>query len=212
MRDHQPIEITEFNGLFRRKDSTESCPIDHFIDGQNLQFIEGGIETRAGITVWSGGIGFFNILKVKNYQKVAGESLLLLDSNGNIYDTGSPTPSTPILTIVGMLDFGYVVINGRAYISPSTIAHGMAGEFVYVYKGDGIATTARKAAGTGPTDAEGLLAAANGAAGHVQAGYHIFGIVYETDTGFFTKIGPDTLPALLCPGTAKVNLSSIPVS
>src|SRR6185369_5091765 len=57
-----------------------------------------------------------------------------------------------------------------------------------------------------------LLAAANGAAGHVQAGYHIFGIVYETDTGFFTKIGPDTLPALLCPGTAKVNLSSIPVS
>lgn len=211
MRDHSPITVDEFNGLWRRGDA-DSTPLDHFSDCNNLRYIEGGFETRPGIIADTvNGIGFFNLLKIKNYEKVNDESLLLLDTDGNIYDTGSPTPTTPILTIAGMLDFGLFVYAGRAYISPSTKAHGMAGEFVYVYKGDG--TPARKAAGFAPTDADGALAAANSAtAGDVEAGIHIFGVVYETDTGFLTSVGPDTLATVNATGGFKVDLSNIPVS
>jgi len=210
MRDHTAINIEEFNGLWRRGDA-DSTPIDHFSDCNNIIYIEGGFETRPGIKAdITNGIGFFNLLKIKNYEKVNDESLLLLDEDGNIFDTGSPTPTTPILTIIGMLDFGFFVYAGRAYISPSTKAHGMAGEFVYVYMGDG--TPARKAAGFAPTLVDGNMAAANsGTVGHVEAGYHIFGAVYETDTGFLTSIGV-VRPVLLAPGAQQVNLTAIPVS
>jgi hypothetical protein len=210
MRDHNPITIEEFNGWWQRG-SADSTPLDHFSDCVNIQYIESGFESRAGIKAdLDIGIGFTNLLKVKNYPKVSSESLLLLDTNGNIFDSGSPTPLTPILTIVGMLDFGLAFFGGRAYISPSTLVHGMAGEKVYVYLGDG--TPARKAAGQPPKDADGLLAAANGGAGHVEKGIHVFAAVYETNTGFLTQIGPDTLPTVNAPGTDTVNLSNIPVS
>jgi hypothetical protein len=45
MRDHEPIVLEEFNGLWKRGDP-ESCPIDHFPDGENFQSIESGFETR----------------------------------------------------------------------------------------------------------------------------------------------------------------------
>lgn len=214
MRDHSPLTIDEFNGLWRRGDA-DSCPVDHSPDCVNIQFIEGGFETRNGRALYpiTAGTGVPNVLKVKNYPKIASESLLLLDNIGNIYDTGSPTPLTPILTIADpeFLDFGLAIFAGRAYISPSTTVHGMDNQFVYVYKGEG--TPARKAGGIPPVDADGLLAAANsGTAGNVEAGIHIFAVVYETDTGFLTKIGPDSLPALTAPGNKKVDLSVIPVS
>lgn len=206
MRNHDPIVIEEFNGLWARG-GTDSTPLDHWSDCNNVDFIESGFKTRDGINVREPGIP--NVLKVYNYPKISSESLLILDTSGNIFD--SAYPSTPILTISGMLDFGLAFFAGRAYISPSTTVHGMAGEFLYVYLGDG--TVARKAGGAPPTNAEGALNTINaGAAGNVEPGYHIFGAVYETDTGFLTQIGPDTLVALLAPGPNKVDISAIPVS
>jgi hypothetical protein len=37
LRDHQPIEITEFNGLWRRGD-VDNTPLDHFSDCNNIKF------------------------------------------------------------------------------------------------------------------------------------------------------------------------------
>ncbi len=213
-RDHQPLTIDEFMGLWRRGDA-DDCPNDHSPDCNNIQFTGMAFETRAGknILPMDAGTGVPNIIKIKNFPKIANESLLVLDTSGNIYDTGSPTPLTPILSISdpNFLDFGLVPYQGRAYISPADDKHGLDFEFVYVYLGDG--TPARKAAGMPPVDADGALAAANsGSAGNVEAGIHIFGVVYETDTGFLTQIGPDTLAQVTAPGSEEVDLSSIPVS
>jgi len=201
-------------GLWRRSDP-DSCPNDHSPDCNNIQFIQGGFETRNGRNIYpiTAGTGVPNVLMVKNFPKIHNESLLLLDDSGNIYDTGSPTPLTPILSIPSpiFVDFGLVPFQGRAYISPADDKHGLDAEFVYVYLGDG--TPARKAAGIPPVDADGALTAANSAtAGNVESGIHIFGVVYETDTGFLTQIGPDTLATVTADGTHKVDLSNIPVS
>jgi len=99
--------------------------------------------------------------------------------------------------------------NGRAYISPFSEA-GLV-DFLYVYNGDG--TPARKAGGAAPTDADGAMAASNSStSGNVEAGVHIFGVVYETNSGFDTQIGPDTLPTITAGGNKSVDLSNIPVS
>lgn len=214
MRDHSPLTFDEFMGLWKRGDA-DSCPPDHSPDCNNIQFIQDGFETRNGKNILpiTAGTGVPNVLKVKNFPKIANESLLLLDTDGNIYDTGSPTPLTPILSIPNpeFVDFGLVPFQGRAYISPADDKHGLDFEFVYVYMGDG--TVARKAAGDPPTDADGALNSATSATvGNVEAGIHIFAVVYETDTGFLTQLGPDTLQSYTAPGGFKVDLSSIPVS
>jgi hypothetical protein len=205
MRDHQPIVIEEFNGLWKRGDA-EACPLDHFTDCNNIAFFESGFRTRDGIDIY---LEVVDPLRMYTFTQETGQSVLSLDSEGNIWD--SRYPATPILTVVGMTDFAYQSYAGRAYISPSDGNTGLENEFLYVYDGDG--TAARKAAGAKPTDSDGALAAANsGSAGNVEAGIHIFAVVYETDTGFLTAIGPDTLPTVTAPGGESVNLTNIPVS
>src|SRR5215510_15970290 len=105
MRDHSPITIDEFNGLWQRgvnapiaQDAADSVPLDHFSDCNNIQYIESGFETRAGIIGSTQfGVGITNVLKIKNYPKIASESRLILDTDGNIFDDAFGT--TPILTI-----------------------------------------------------------------------------------------------------------------
>lgn len=209
MRDHQPIKITEFNGLWRRGDS-ESTPIDHFSDCNNIEYIESGFQTRSGVAQHiindiCGNLA--NVKRAYTYIRPDRQSLLVLDANGNIYDTTGPTPCTPILTIVGMTDFACAFWAGRAYISPSDGITGLENEFVYVYLGFG--DPARKAAGTAPS---GTMTAANGSTFNVklQAGYHIFGVVFETDTGFLTRIGGNV--AFLATGAHMCDLTNVPVS
>jgi len=211
MRNHSPVLIEEFNGLWRRGDP-ESTPMDHFSDCNNLQFIQSGFRTRDGIDVVNvGGKTISDVVRMYMYVHQNDEGLLVLDSHGNIYHTKSPTPLVPILSVTGMTDFAFVNISGRAYISPHDGAIGLQDEFVYMYDGEG--NPARAAAGNKPVDADGALAAANSATvGNVEAGIHIFGVVYETDSGFLSSFGPDTLPTVTTPGNKKVDLSNIPIS
>jgi hypothetical protein len=44
-RDHDPLVIEEFGGLWQRGDP-ESAPSDHFIQADNIQYIHSGCETR----------------------------------------------------------------------------------------------------------------------------------------------------------------------
>jgi hypothetical protein len=205
MRDHSPIVIDKFNGMWKRGDA-DSCPQDHFTDCNNIAFYEGGFKWRDGLDLYK---AIPDVVRMYTYTKQTGQSLIILDSNGQFWD--SDFTSSPILTVSGATDFGFVSYAGRAYITPCDGETGLQSEFVYVYLGNG--TSARKAAGSKPTDTDGALAAANsGSAGNVEAGIHIFAVIYETNTGFLTAIGPDTLPALTAPGSESVNLSSIPVS
>lgn len=227
MRGHNPIVIDKFNGLWKRGDE-DSCPLDHWTDCSNVQFIDSGFETRDGIDTFDvGGSNFIgNVRRIYTYVRHNEESLLVLDSLGNIYHTGGPSPGTIILTIPTMTDFAFVNVSGRAYISPHDGVTGMEDEFLYVYMGN--STPARKAAGEGPrTTTLGSFTASSGVAGSVEAGFHIFAVVYETDTGFLTKLGPTfglapepSIPndnyyqfaELNAPGSTKINLSGIPVS
>lgn len=144
-----------------------------------------GLRKHQSVTVPLG-----DILRIYNYPTSDNQTILVLVRGGSIYHVvDATTVYGPILTIATMTDFGFTPYAGRAYITPLITEvvgplnreRGMQNEHVYVYKGDG--TTARKAGGVAPTVA---ITVANGGLGHTEAGIHIFGYVYETDTGYLS--------------------------
>ena len=211
MRDHEPIIIEEFNGLWKRGDS-DSCPIDHWPDCNNVKFIESGFETRDGIDTF---FNAANIRRMYNFTTEAGESLLVWVSGGFIYHL---VPSTGdiflVLQINDMTDFGFVAISGRAYITPfltnaDGIQKALDNEFVYVYLADG--NSARKAAGIAPTGTP-LVAVQSATAGFNDIGLHIIAVVYETDTGYLTPPGPAVFAQVTTTdGTKRIDVSNIPI-
>jgi hypothetical protein len=211
MRGHNPILIEEFNGLWARGDA-ESVPLDHFSDCSNIKFIQSGFATRDGVSSFQIGDSTFdveNVVRQYLYVHNRKESLLVLDIDGNIFHTGSPTPLTPILTIAAMKDFALSSIAGRAYISPNDGNMGLRDEPIYVYLGDG--TPARKSGGPKPTGSS-FAAGATSDAGNMDLGIHIYAVVYETDTGFLTALGPDVFPSYNSIASTKVALTNIPIS
>lgn len=219
MRNHDPILIEEMNGYWNRGD-IDTCPPDHFTEFINFQTIESGFKTRDGVRVVKASTSPLRIYPY--FDASVGDGYLELRSDNKIYHVyGGISGGIPSFTtfqvsnaITGMTDFGFISINGRAYISPSTNTNlgGISGEFIYVYDGGGV-NMMRKAAGTGPTTAEGAMTAANSAtAGNVEAGVHVFGVVYETNSGFLTQIGPShAYPTVTADGTHKVDLAAIPI-
>jgi hypothetical protein len=226
-RDHDPLVIEEFGGWWDRGDA-ESCPSDHFTIAENVQYIHSGVETRDGIQPY-----FFTpqptikILRAYNYTTQKGDTILALSDEGRIYHITGRTSAdvTLVLTVTGMEDFGFVAINGRAYITPFKIYTGAYGEnyslglgapngFLYVYKGDG--SLARKAAGLPPSNPGVPLVAAygtdTGTQEVVDAGKHLIAVVYETDTGYLTALGPEIFAELDFQATKKVLVTKIPVS
>lgn len=219
LRGHEPIIIEEFNGLWKRGDQ-DSVPIDHFSDLNNIEFIESGFQTRPGIEPL---VAKGNIVRMYNYKMQNGESLLALDSGGNIWHSlldGSGTIYGPVLTIVEMEDFGFVSINGRAYITPfktytdingTELQKGLETDFVYVYKGDG--SNARKAAGFPPTNSDDapMVAFNNPLAGVVEEGIRILACSFSDGADDSTSIGPSTLPTIYAPGNQCISLTNIPI-
>jgi len=210
MRDHEPITIEEFNGWWKRGDK-EATPMDHAVDLDNVQFFESGVRTRDGIEVMQIGdeIGatYPDVVRMYTFVHKGEQGLLVLDSLGNIYHSKSPTPFVAILTIPEMTDFAFVGIAGRAYISPHDGVMGLEDEFLYVYLGDG--APARKAGGDAPS---GVMSVTSAGSGNIEAGIHIFGVVYETDTGFLTQLGPEIFPFDTFSGTTQADLTGIPTS
>jgi len=210
MRDHQPIAITEFGGLWARGDP-ESCPLDHFTDCNNIKYIQSGFATRDGLNIFppAGTPGSVQQV-VRHYTYVHNdqESLIVLDNLGNIYHVIPGVSTTLILTIAAMTDFDMVNVAGRAYISPSDGVTGLQNEFLYVYMGDG--NPARKAAGAGPTTS---MTTTLVFPGHVEAGVHLFGVVYETDTGFLTGFDPLlSTDNIIGTNTHAVSCTNVPIS
>jgi hypothetical protein len=217
LRDHEPIVIEQFGGWWDRGDD-ESAPSDHFTVAENIQYFNSGFETRDALDVYQDvATPLGHILRVYNYVMQTGQSLLVLVEGGDIYHCiGPSTVHGPILSIATMEDFGFVAINGRAYITPfKTYVNsqgvnyelGIQNEFVYVYKGDG--TAARKAAGNAPSGS--VMVAADGAAGLTDIGTHLIAVVYETDTGYLTALGPETFTEHTFTGTNQIDVSNISV-
>jgi len=210
MRDHAPIAIDDFNGLWARGDA-DACPLDHFQEATNIQYFEGGFETRDGIDLYQSAGTLGNVLRIHPYKMQTGLTLLVLTEGGDISHVVSASLTYPnILSKSNMTDFNVVSWAGRAYITPfftdtDGIEKGLQNEFYYVYQGAGV--TARKAAGDPPT---GTLAVANGIAGNMDAGQHLFGVVFESDTGWLSA--PGAFVAFVTTDLVTVSFSSIPVS
>lgn len=212
VRDHQPIVIEEFNGLWRRGDP-DSCPPDHFPDCENIQFIESGFRTRDGIDTYR---AVANPLMMYNYVMQTGDSLIILDANGDFYHSINQTVTYgPILHVTNCTDFGFVAINGRAYITPFTSYQnplgiwdqkGMPGEFVYVYKGDG--QPARKAAGFPPVNGgnKSFISFNSQIDGLIDKGVHVIAVAYNGGI-----LGPEVFPVVLAPGGKQIELTNIPI-
>ncbi len=193
MRDHIPVVIDKFNWLWDRG-NPEETPLDHFSLCQDLKFIGGNtFASRDGIVTYQTVTPITNVRRMYDYPTDTGATLLVLNDVGAIYHVISPTLMYgPILIIAGMTDFSFVPFNGRAYITPffseildgQNRERGMQNEYVYVYKGDG--SLARRAGGAAPTTA---ITVVNSGPGHNDGGIHIFGYVYETDTGYLTAPG-----------------------
>lgn len=214
-RDHQPIVLESFNGLWSRGE-IEETPLDHFSECNNLQFIgSNGFGSRFGVGRHQDIASPLNhILRFYNYPTDTANTLLVLTAGGNIYHVvNSTTMFGPILTIPTMTDFGFVPFGGRAYITPFRTEVfgslnrelGLTGEHVYVYKGDG--TAARKAGGTAPTTA---ITATNSGPGLTDAGVHIFGYVFETDTGYLSA--PGGLIAHTTAALQAIDFSNVAIS
>jgi hypothetical protein len=106
VREHDPIVIEEFNGWWERGDP-ESCPLDHFIQADNIQFFHSGFQTRNAIDKYQTGEDHnARIVRVYNYVMQTGQSLLILNDEGEIHHVlGDGTVHGPILTIAEMEDF-----------------------------------------------------------------------------------------------------------
>lgn len=220
LRDHQPITIDEFNGLWQRGDA-DNTPLDHFQDCNNLRFPgDSSFATRYGLGISQDvAVPLTNIKRIYNYPTNTANTLIVLTfdyltGDGAIFHVvDSTTVFGPLLTIAGMTDFAFLPYAGRGYISPFgtfdvgglNVEKGLENEFLYVYAGDG--TAARKAAGAGMS---GTMTIANGAAGHTDPGFHIFGFVSETLSGYLAP--PSILTSFTTAAALSVSFGSIPTS
>jgi len=221
LREHQPIVLEEFNGLYRRGDA-DSCPPDHFTDCENIKFIgTTGFGTRDGVDIHQNvAVPLGNIIRIYNFITQDKNTLLVLVQNTTtlnyeIYHVvDSITVLGPILTRAGMTDFAMTPYAGRAYITPfasygtapNRFEKGMQNEFLYVYLGDG--TPARKAAGS-PPSATPVMTIVNGT-GNTDPGFHLFAVLYETNTGFLTA--PGRFTGFTTVSNNGVSFSGIPIS
>lgn len=216
LRDHESVVIDSFNGLWDR-DDPDNTPLDHFQKCDNIKYIgSSSFGTRDGIGIsQSVAVPLSDVKRVYNYPTPTGNTLIVLvksGSNGVIYHVVNSTLTYgPLLTISGMDDFAFIPYNGRGYISPFksfdagglNVEKGLQSEFLYVYLGDG--TAARKAAGVAPT---GTLTIVNGAAGNTDAGFHLFGVVFETNSGFNTA--PGAIAGFTTSPNNSVSFSTVP--
>lgn len=230
-RDHDPLVIEDFGGWWQRGDP-ESVPSNHFIQADNVQYFHSGVETRNGLVNYIiNPLPPLQIVRAYNYVTMKGHSLIVLTieattptPTGHIYHItgpGSVSP-VPILSIVGMEDFGFVAINGRAFITPFKTYEnptvpikekyqlGLKNEYLYVYKGDG--TPARKAAGNPPAGAALSVDFVPPTSPQItDTGKHLLAVVFETDTGYFTALGPTVFGNADFPGNMYVRVNNVPL-
>jgi len=203
IENHRPISLTEFNGLYDRGDA-DTVPFDHDFDNLNTIFTNKGEKTREGFAL------DFTLASVRRFHiyKIEGQAdrLLILDNTGKLFD--STDLVTPILNIATMIDFSVATFFDRAYITPHNRVTGITAEKVYVYNGSGLA---RPAAGTPPSGFT-ITAVESAAAGNVEVGLHLFSVIFETDTGFFTAPGPEIFTShTVANADKKVDLSGVAI-
>jgi hypothetical protein len=200
MRDHDPIIIRDFLGIFDREDD-DSVPPGFFKDSRNIRFLTGGIKSREGTTL---DISIASVKRMAVYRRIGeAQRLLLLNGAGQLFD--STNLVTPVLTIAAMSDFSVEVMFNRAYITPHNGITGLPGEKVYVYDGAGVA---RPAAGLPPSIGN-ITVGDSLDSGNCEVGTKVFAVCYETTSGYLTK--PAGFKAFSPAGGKSLIASTLPI-
>lgn len=232
VREHNPIVIEEINGLWARGDE-ESCPTDHLLLANNIQFFHSGIGMRTAVKPYARlgtGGGFPSLARTKrvyNFITQRGQTLLVMVDGGAIYHVVTATEINPVTTFAGADDFAFIAIAGRAYISPfkiqtdpvdptQTFALPLPNTYVWVYDGNLTAaqglSSARLAAGEPPKNADGanpkgkapFMAYNSSFAGKVTAGIHSISVGFNNGT-----LGIAIL--VDAPGEKAIELANVPI-
>jgi hypothetical protein len=201
--EYTPLPIRDFKGLYVRGKG-DTTPPDHFQECQNVIFTENGVASRDGIrpSIITGK----QVQRIHLYKRVnEATRMLILFIDGVLVDSVNVT--VPILTIPTMLDFSAVNMFNRVYISPHNGKKGLPNEKVYVWDG----TTMRAAGGTQPVGT--LIVMNSDVSGNIEAGTHLFAVVFETASGFYSKPGPALFARLDVPepGDRKADVHGIPI-
>lgn len=200
--DHLNIPQEEFRGLYARGLS-DTAPNNFFIDCLNNKYDEGDVLSRDGLIL---NLTKGNIVRFFVYKRLSeNPRFIFLDTSGNLLD--SLAPGTPIWTDATITDFSMVNYNNRAYITVHNRVKGIAGKFLLVYQGSGMA---RLAAGLPPSGFT-LTAVNSATAGNVETGYHLFAVANITDSGFITAPGPAVFALLSVSGGFKVDIGNVAV-
>lgn len=216
VRGHEPKILGPFKGKWARGEEDE-VPLDHFSDCNNLRWIGESFTTRHGIGIsQTVAVPLEDVVRIYNYPTLTANTQLVLTydgTNGIIYHVVDAATVYQILgPIAGMEDFAFVPYAGRAYITPFKtfitgdlkIQKGLQSQFLYVYLGAGVA--ARKAAGNAPS---GTVTISNGAAGLTDAGFKIFAVVFESDSGWLSP--PAAFNTFTTAANLSVTFTNVPV-
>lgn len=196
--------ITDFGGLYARG-SKDAVPSTHFVTAENLRYFNEGFATRFGT---SRSLITPNPVRRFFPYHIEGQvnRIIYLDFMGAIYD--SLFPATPILTIPELADLSMAVFNDRAYLSPHNGVTGLAGQFVYIYQGDG--NPARIAAGNPPSGFT-LTVEDSTVSGVMAPGSRLFAVAFETTSGFITQPGPEPYRKHTTAGGLKTEVRNLPI-
>lgn len=223
VREHEPVIIEEINGLWARGDD-ESCPLDHLLIADNIQFFHSGVETRTATKPYAQVVFATDLRKTRriyNYNTPKGQSQLVLVDGGKIFHVVSPTEIYPVLTIPTMEDFAFISIAGRAYISPfktytkttgEKYSLALPNEYVYVYDGDkntpAASTGARRIGGDAPVNGgkKPFIVYNHSSEGKITEGFHVVGISFNGGI-----IGPEAQISVEAPGDKALQLINIPI-
>ena len=204
-KEDKKISITKFRGLYDRGSSDEVLP-EFAQDLLNCTFVsDARFTTRSGTSKafnafhGTGIKRFFSATTLPmNYNEPTvvppgitdGAGLLILDTTGAMYNGNS---SAPIKTFQSGLDFCALNIGNRTLISPNNGVNGYQQGRLQIY--DQATGIIRDAAGLAPaqTAGAGMFADNSPTAGNVALGVHKFAVVFETNTGFWTPVGPKAI-------------------
>jgi len=198
-RDHEPVTIDQFKGLWARNPIIESCPKDHFVDCYNIGYVRGGgFRPRPGFNQWvnfGAPIARLVFYQTRNEVDALGSisyaRLVVMMQSGSVFDYFRFPGAAALEVLAAGTIMSAASIFNRLFLSYRNPATGVAlNHSVMVYNGIHPTSGGIYRAIAGAPIAPGYGGAIVGGPYVGNNATIIFGIAHEMDTGYI--IPPST--------------------